>query len=108
MTAVANRYLSVLKNAAIVDLITLNLPLIIAHCLGRIVVTPRLGIRLTALVLSNAPGALRRRRPGTQTRHDMHLWFRWSAQQPTMQRSLLSTIIRRVAPGLRADHGFIG
>lgn len=92
MEAVGNRYLSVLKNAEIPDLLLFNLPYIAAHLLGRLVVTPTLGLRLTRRVLSRAWAALRRRRPSRLARGAMGAWFRWSAQQPTTQRPAFSRL----------------
>jgi hypothetical protein len=86
MEAVANRYLSVLKNAHPFDLIVFNLPTIAAHCLARLVTTPRLGIHLTSKLLSRAIGALRRRQRAAVSRSVMVEWFRRSAKQPSMQR----------------------
>ena len=44
--ALANRYLSVIKNAYLIDLITYNLPIIALHLLFRLIVTPHLGLIL--------------------------------------------------------------
>lgn len=86
MEAVANRYLSVLKNAHPFDLIVFNLPYMAAHCLARLLVTPRLGIHLTSKLFSRAKGALRRRQRAAVSRSVMTEWFRWSAIQPSKQR----------------------
>lgn len=90
MTAVGNRYLSVLKNAALYDLIFYNLPIIVVHCLGRLVVSPRMGMHLIKLLITNGPNALRRRKRAKTKRQAMNAWFRWSADQPTTQRSALN------------------
>ncbi len=90
--AVTNRYVSVLKNAALFDLLTYNLPYIAAHCLVRLLVTPRLGTLLSTTILRNAPGALRSRRFNRGSRASLRAWYRWSASQPTMQRSGLAQL----------------
>jgi GT2 family glycosyltransferase len=86
MEAIANRYLSVLKNAHPLELIVFNLPYMAAHCLARLIVTPRLGIHLIVRLLSRAPGALRHRQRAAVSRSIVNAWFRWSAKQPSMQR----------------------
>jgi len=86
MEAIANRYLSVLKNAYGFDLLVFNIPYMMAHCLVRLIATPRLGARLCLRLFSRLPGALRQRQRAAVTRAAMQLWFRWSAKQPSMQR----------------------
>lgn len=83
--ALANRYLSVLKNAYPADLMLYNLPLIVLHCLARLVFSPRQGAALIARLVRNAPAVWRRRTPPRLSRADMHRWFQWSAAQPTAQ-----------------------
>lgn len=83
--AVANRYLSVLKNAYLSDLLMYNVPLLLAHVLVRCLVTPRLGVHMVRLVVSGAPSALRQRQPPVLARGEMHRWFAWAKQQPTSQ-----------------------
>jgi len=85
--AVANRYLSVVKNAALVDLLSYNLPIIILHCAVRLMVTPLWGMRLIFHILQNLPAVIHRRRPGKIPDSALQDWFRWSSQQPTRQRS---------------------
>jgi GT2 family glycosyltransferase len=86
MEAIANRYLSVLKNAYWFDLVIFNVPYMAAHCLARLVVTPRLGMMLIRRLVTRAPDFLRRRVPSKITRSAMAAWFRWSAAQPSKQR----------------------
>ena len=83
--AVANRYLSVLKNAFLVDLIFYNLPTLAAHLLFRLVTTPALGWHMVRLIAAGAPAALRQRRRPRISYLKMHEWFAWSSQQPTSQ-----------------------
>ena len=87
MEAIANRYLSVLKNAYLLDLVTFNIPYIAAHSLARLIVTPRLGITLIRRLLSRAPAFLRRRTTPKVSRSTMLDWFGWSAAQPSKQRN---------------------
>lgn len=101
--AVANRYISVLKNATPRDLLIYNLPHIAAHCLARLIVTPRLGALLITLILRSAPSALRSRRLNAGKRASLSQWFRWSAQQSTMQQSGLSILRRRLSRRQQVD-----
>lgn len=87
MTAVGNRYVSILKNALLPDLLLFNLPYMAAHCLARLVVTPALGARLIAQIARRAPAALRQRRKPDIPGGELRRWFRWSAQQPSEQRA---------------------
>lgn len=91
--AVANRYLSVLKNAFWIDLLFYNLPLILVHIVSRIAVTPRLGIALARSFLGGMTAALRKRQSAHVSRSSMLKWFAWSREQPTGQpRSALERI----------------
>lgn len=93
--AIGNRYLSVLKNATACDLIAYNIPYMIAHCIARLLVTPRLGVHLAAHILRGAPAALRRRRPARVEAGTLREWFAWSARQPVGQRSRLAELLGR-------------
>lgn len=86
MEAIANRYLSVLKNASRFDLVFFNIPYMAAHCLARVIVTPRRGMILTRKLMSRAGDFLRRRTPPKITRQAMNAWFDWSIEQPSAQR----------------------
>jgi GT2 family glycosyltransferase len=83
--AIANRMLSVIKNAFLVDLLIFNLPLIVLHCLLRLILTPRTGWRMTAQVLRLSPRMIRKRRDPRVTRQNMLHWFLWSALQKSEQ-----------------------
>lgn len=88
--AIGNRYLSVLKNAYPQDLFWFNLPLILAHCLVRLVVTPRLGFQLTARLIKSGPNVLKKRIRPKLSKQAMERWFRWSQRQrTTAPRSVL-------------------
>lgn len=86
MEAIANRYLSVLKNAYWFDLVTFNVPYMAAHCLARLIVTPRLGLTLVRRLLPRARHFLSRRNKAKVSRRAMMTWFRWSAAQTSKQR----------------------
>ncbi len=83
--ALGNRYLSVLKNAYMLDLLTYNLPLMAAHCLLRLVLTPHVGIRLAEKLLRQGLKALRKRQRPAMSHAEMLAWFRWSLDQPSGQ-----------------------
>lgn len=85
LLALGNRYLSVIKNAALFDLFTFNLPRIAAHCAGRFVMTPYYGAALFVRLLRLGPHMWRKRRPARLSRAEMHAWFRWSSAQLTGQ-----------------------
>lgn len=91
--AVTNRYLSALKNAYIIDLLTYNLPYIALHTAARIAVTPRLGLKMAARLIRLAPHMLRQRQKPRISRREMRRWFTWSAAQPGAQRSTLAARI---------------
>jgi len=94
--AIANRYLSVIKNAALFDLLTYNLPYMLAHGLARLIVSPAFGWTLTRELVRHLPDVLRRRTPNIN-RDINQAWFHWSAQQPSTQRSAAQRITDRLA-----------
>lgn len=83
--ALGNRYLSVLKNAELADLLCFNLPLMAAHCAARLVLTPVEGWGLVRQLLRHGPTVWAKRRPTPLPSGAMRNWFRWSAGQPTRQ-----------------------
>ncbi|MBZ0298781.1 MAG: glycosyltransferase family 2 protein [Anaerolineae bacterium] len=102
--AVAHRYLSVIKNAYLLDLLFYNLPLIVGHCVLRMI-TPRRGLRLAVTLLRHTPAAWRKRRPPLITRHEMMQWFRWSAAQPTGQPVTFRTRLQAFSAHLGHHQG---
>lgn len=87
--AIGNRYVSVLKNALLIDLLTFNLPYMLAHGLARLIVTPQAGAHLIMTVLPRLPYAIRQRerlRDRALIRR-LRGWYRWAAGQPSAQRS---------------------
>lgn len=99
--ALANRYLSVLKNAFIVDLLTYNLPLTTLHLGLRLVLTPRAGLQITRKLLRNSISTCRKRVRPHVSRQEVIGWFHWSQAQPTGQpRS-----VRQRLTAFRHSHG---
>jgi GT2 family glycosyltransferase len=96
--AIANRYLSVIKNAMLADLILFNLPYMVAHCLARLLVTPSFGWTLIRQIARYAIPTLRRR-SRMRSVADLRQWYRWAAEQPSTQRSGFARLLRRI----RAD-----
>jgi GT2 family glycosyltransferase len=72
--AIANRYLSVLKNAYWIDLIGYNLPRIALHTVFRLIVTPRLGLILLTRLLRYSFAMIRKRTPTRLKRTDFLVW----------------------------------
>jgi GT2 family glycosyltransferase len=91
--ALINRYASVLKNAYLIDLAAINVPLILAHLVFRIITTPGRGYKIARRLLNQVPSFLRQRKRPVLSRESMNIWFRWAAQQHTGQPT---TIIQRL------------
>lgn len=87
--ALANTFLTVIKNAYMVDLLTYNLPLMILSLATRLILTPARGWRVLRLLIMHAPSAWRQRRPAAVPRAEMLRWYAWSAAQPTGQETNL-------------------
>jgi GT2 family glycosyltransferase len=92
--AIANRYLSVLKNAFLIDLITHNLPIIFAHVLLRSIVSPRSGTGILVAILRLAPRMWAKRSRPKISRDYMVKWFHWSDGQATRQAKSVFSRIR--------------
>lgn len=92
--ALANRYLSVIKNAYWLDLLTYNAPLIVLHVLVRLVLTPRTGVQLFAKLFRFAPRALSMRRESNVSWRRLKALYRWSHAQPTGQPHTIRDRIR--------------
>jgi GT2 family glycosyltransferase len=73
--ALSNRFLSVIKNASLADLIFINIPIVAAHILFRLVMTPKVGFAIIHKVSSQMPDMLRQRKKLVVTGSDMSLWF---------------------------------
>lgn len=85
---IVNRYLSVIKNAFLSDLIFYNMPIIMLHMCFRLITTPKLGVWMLIHFLTNLPRAFRLRTKHTISRHDMHVWFAWSKKQTGMSAAI--------------------
>jgi GT2 family glycosyltransferase len=85
MHALANRYLSVIKNAFLVDLIFFNIPIILSHVFLRILFSPYEGIWLLARIVRFTPMMLMKRTRGTVSRKSMLHWFFKNKQEQTTQ-----------------------
>ncbi len=82
--ALANRYLSVLKNAGLRSLILYNFPLIGFHCALRLILSPCYGMKIIQRLVRYGPRKLSQRSPAS-TSFDANYWFNWSRQQSTAQ-----------------------
>lgn len=83
--AVANRYLSVIKNAYLLDLVIYNIPVMLLHCTARLFLTPRYGWGIVRRLVRFGPRMWRKRQKPSVSRRFMLDWFRWSALQPSGQ-----------------------
>ncbi len=89
---IVNRYISVMKNAFLIDLFFYNIPIIMMHLCFRLIVTPKLGTWMIIHFLKNFLHAFQSRTKPAISRQQMHTWFTWSNKQRGM---LASTIVRR-------------
>jgi GT2 family glycosyltransferase len=92
--ALANRYLSVIKNATIIDLICYNLPLMVIHVMVRMTLTPRQGAWIIRQLLMHAPTMWHKRQEPVVKWEEMRRWFQWSKRQPTGQAQTFSGRLR--------------
>ncbi len=93
--ALGNTYLSVLKNAYLVDLLTYNIPLIVLNVLIRMIISPRVGFALIRQLLREVVDAIRKRQPAKISRVEMIKWFQWTTEQPTTQATGIGERIQR-------------
>lgn len=96
--ALVNRFLMVIKNAQLSDLVGYNLPLMGLHYAFRQMTTPKRGMFILKKLLRHARGAWGLREK-TKTAQQMMYWFHWSQQQPTQtprsyRQRLLSFLLR--------------
>lgn len=96
--ALGNRFLSVIKNAWLVDLLVYNLPLMVMHSLARLLLTPHQGWSLLRHIIRHAPAMWRQRRPPVIRRADMLRWFAWSRSRRTGQPVGLRARLRAFGP----------
>ncbi len=88
--SIVNRYLGVIKNASLTDLIFYNIPHIIGHLMGRIMTTPAAGLWMTQLFLTNLPFSIRHRTQRKVSKKLMQKWFIWSKSQPGAEDSTMA------------------
>jgi len=81
----ANRFLCILKNAYISDLIAYNLPCIWLHIVLRIIITPAVGLGILRKMARSSLSALRARSSPHISRQEMHAWFLQSAKEASKQ-----------------------
>ncbi|MBA3869863.1 MAG: glycosyltransferase family 2 protein [Anaerolineae bacterium] len=93
--ALGNTYLSVLKNAYPVDLITYNLPLIVVNLVLRLILSPSVGWALVRQMWRHSSTALGKRKPAKISRDEMLKWFQWTSEQPTTQATGMNERIQR-------------
>ncbi len=93
--ALGNTYLSVFKNAYLVDLLTYNIPLIVINVVIRTIISPNVGLVLIKQLLREAGGAFRKRRSAQIGRAEMMRWFQWTTEQPTTQATGITERIQR-------------
>lgn len=96
----ANRFLCILKNAYISDLIFYNIPLMCAHIIFRVVITPAVGLRILRKMIRMSFRVLHKRVSPHISGQEMLAWFAWSANevsgQPVKQADRMRVFIRRL------------
>jgi GT2 family glycosyltransferase len=100
--ALGNRYLAVIKNAHLLPLLTINLPLMILHCLARLIVSPRYGWHLIGHLARLGPRMWRKRSRRMLPRRVMRRWFRWGRRQPSGQPGTIRARLRHYAATRRS------
>ncbi len=76
--AVANRYLSVLKNAGMGSLVGYNFPVIALHSALRLMLSPRLGLFMIRRLLKLGPKMFAKRPSTVMPGREINSWFAWS------------------------------
>lgn len=74
-----HRFITVVKNASTGDLFFYNMPRILMHILARMLVTPRIGLRMAGLFFHTVGRALQAREIGAN--YKMDRWFRRAASE---------------------------
>lgn len=85
LESIVNRYLSVFKNAFFTDLVFYNIPIIVFHCIVRLIITPLEGLQLLYRLFCQCPIMFKKRRKPHISQYEMHRWFTWSEGQQTKQ-----------------------
>lgn len=81
----SNRFISIIKNASLIDLLFYNGPLIFIHIVGRICMSPGVGMRLVTKLCILTPVALSRRSTTSKFRGRMYFWFVSGKQEISSQ-----------------------
>lgn len=81
----ANRYISTIQNAFLVDLIFYNIPIIVFHTLFRLCVTPSIGICMMQKIILTLPATLILRMPAKIRRKQITWWFCWAKTEKSQQ-----------------------
>jgi GT2 family glycosyltransferase len=101
--ALVNRYLAVLKNAFLADLLTYNLPIMTAHVVIRTLVSPISGGRMLFDLIRLSPRVWPKRTHPMVSRREMLAWFLWSNLQVTGQPigsiERIRDYLRQIRPG---------
>ncbi len=85
-----NRFLSVLKNAFITDLLFYNMPIMLLHILGRLILTPWVGMQMGVGFISVIPYALQHRTQARASYIKMHDWFNKARHEQSSAPTTLS------------------
>ncbi|MFN8418469.1 MAG: glycosyltransferase [Anaerolineae bacterium] len=97
--ALANRYLSVMKNTSERDYVLRHLPRIYAHVAARLLLTPREGAYLLGKLSQYGAKERERRTVPRVPRSRMREWYRWADRQPTGQPTSLMDRVRVFSRG---------
>lgn len=99
----ANRFLSVCKNALLRDLVFYNIPRICIHIIVRLVITPRVGFRILRKCIKEISVVIDARKQMKVFSESMHEWFMWSYRESSRQPiSLVERLFAFVGRLLRA------
>jgi GT2 family glycosyltransferase len=97
--ALANRYLSVMKNTSTREYLFRHLPRLFAHVAARLVLTPREGSYLLGKLSQYGAKERAQRTVPRVPRSRMREWYRWADRQPTGQPTTLMDRVRVFARG---------
>jgi GT2 family glycosyltransferase len=88
--AVANRYLSIVKNACLVALFMRHVPTMLLHILLRLILTPRQGWAMLWRIMRHLPKQWHKRLAAHYDCTRLTTWHIWSKQQVSRQPHTLS------------------
>ncbi len=90
----ANRFLSIIKNAFWKDLVFYNFPVICVHVIARLIFSPKVGIRIVMRLLKDTSGALRRRTKAVIARQIVQWLFTNASQEISNSPTTLAQRMR--------------